>query len=136
MTYRLIITNCIKDMLKLEPFVEEVSERFGVAPDVVFQLHLALDEALANSVNYAYPQGTDGTIMLEAQKEGRVATFRLIDKGMAFDPTTLGEDIDITSGVEERRIGGLGVFLIKQMMDSVSYERLDGQNILIMKKKI
>lgn len=101
----------------------------------LYDLRQAPDEALSNTVNYAYGEGT-GKIELEASKDGENITFRLIDSGAPFDPTNEGEDVDITSSAEQRLIGGLGIYLIKQMMDEVSYERQDNQNILIMKKKI
>ena len=119
MTYRLIINNCIEEIAKLNPFVEKVSEGFCIARDTLFKLQLALDEALSNSVKYAYPQGTCGTVTLEAEKINRSLIFRLIDEGKAFDPTKRKDNIDLTSKAEERPIGGLGIFLIKQMMDDV-----------------
>lgn len=122
-------------MAKLEPFVTKISESFNIAPDMVFQLQLALDEALANSVNYAYPEGTTGIITLEAEKNDEDITFKIIDNGVAFDPTKDAEEADISSSAEERAIGGLGIFLIKQMMDEVCYERLEDKNILTLRKK-
>ena len=136
MIYKLIINNKVEEMAQLEPFIEQVSEAFGIAPDIVFQLNLALDEALSNSVNYAYGAEGEGEIVLEASKDGEDIVFRLIDCGSPFDPTEEGKDVDITSSAEERPIGGLGIFLIKQMMDEVAYERQDDKNILIMKKKV
>jgi len=133
MKYKLIINNKVEEMAQVEPFMEEVSEAFGIAPDVVFQLNLAIDEALANSVNYAYGMD-EGEIILEAEKIDNDVIFRLRDKGAPFDPTKEGEDVDTTSSAEERPIGGLGIFLIKQMMDEVTYERKEDENILIMKK--
>ncbi len=136
MKYRLVINNRVEEMAQLEPFIEEVSENFGIAPETVFQLNLALDEALANSVNYAYANGEEGEIILEASKENQDVIFRLIDEGVPFDPTQEGEAPDVSSAAEDRPVGGLGIFLIKQMMDEVSYERKDGQNILKMIKRI
>lgn len=136
MIYKLIINNTVEEMAQLEPFIEQVSDAFGIAPDVVFQLNLALDEALSNSVNYAYGNEGKGEIVLEASKDNDNVIFRLIDTGAPFDPTEEGENVDTTSSAEERPIGGLGIFLIKQMMDEVAYEHHDNQNILIMKKRI
>ena len=104
MTYRLIINNCIEEIAKLNPFVEKVSEGFCIARDTLFKLQLALDEALSNSVKYAYPQGTCGTVTLEAEKINRSLIFRLIDEGMAFDPTKRKDNIDLTSKAEERPV--------------------------------
>lgn len=135
MTYQLIINNRVEEMAKLEPFIVQISDAFGIAPDTAFQLNLALDEALSNAVNYAYGDG-QGEIVLEASKACGYIEFHLTDSGAPFDPTNEGENVDITSSAEERPIGGLGIFLIKQMMDEVLYEHRDGKNILIMKKKI
>ena len=136
MKYRLVINNRVEEMAQLEPFIEEVSEHFGIAPETVFQLNLALDEALANSVNYAYSNGSKGEIVLEASKEDGNVVFRLIDEGVPFDPTKESNEPDVTSVAEDRPVGGLGIFLIKQMMDEISYERKDGKNILKMTKKL
>lgn len=129
------IHNNIAEISQLAPFLDEVAEAYGIAPDVSFKLNLALDEALANSISYAYPEGTEGNITLEAGMDGDELLFHLIDQGTPFDPTKEG-DVDITLSVEERPIGGLGIFLIKQMMDSVTYKRVDNKNILELRKKI
>lgn len=129
------IHNNIAEISQLAPFLDEVAEAYGIAPDVSFKLNLALDEALANSISYAYPEGTEGSITLEADVDGDELLFLLIDQGTPFDPTKEG-DVDITLSVEERPIGGLGIFLIKQMMDSVTYKRVDNKNILELRKKI
>ena len=130
---KLIIENNIEEITRLAPFVDELSEVYGIAPDLAFKINLALDEALANSINYAYPEGTVGTIILDVEDDGSDLVFRLTDEGTPFDPTKEG-DVDTTLSVEERPIGGLGIFLIKQMMDSVTYERMDNKNILTMRK--
>lgn len=130
----LSIHNKKDEMAGLESFLEQVSDTFAIDPGTSFQLNLALDEALANSVNYAYPEGTDGIVTLEADKINNQIVFRLIDAGKPFDPTKEAKEVDTTLSAEERPIGGLGIFLINQMMDSVTYERKDGQNILTMCK--
>lgn len=131
----LSINNNLTEISQLEPFMEKLSEAYGISPDVQFQLNLALDEALANSINYAYPEGMEGSIILEAETEGNLLVLRLMDYGTPFDPTLQG-DVDTTLSVEQRPIGGLGIFLIKQMMDDVTYVRQEEKNILTMKKLI
>lgn len=138
----LVINNDIDEISRLAPFIEEVADAYSIAPDVAFKVNLALDEALANSISYAYPEGTEGSICLEAEMEkredkaeGGELVFRIIDQGVAFDPTQEGE-VDTTLSVEERPIGGLGIFLIKQMMDSVTYCRIDDKNILTLRKTV
>lgn len=131
----LSINNNLTEISQLEPFMEKLAEAYGISPDVQFQLNLAIDEALANSINYAYPEGTEGSIILEAETEGNMLVLRLMDYGTPFDPTLQG-DVDTTLSVEQRPIGGLGIFLIKQMMDDVTYVRQEEKNILTMKKLI
>ena len=84
---------------------------------------------------YAYPEGEKGAIDLVVKYNGKSITFLLCDWGKAFDPT-LVPDVDVTLPAEKRRIGGLGIFLIRQMMDSVVYRRNENMNILIMSKSI
>lgn len=133
---RLAIKNNIEEMKLIEPFLSSLSEAFDVDSSLLFQLNLALDEAMANSVNYAYPKGQEGMVTLVAQREGDNLVFDLIDQGEPFDPTKEGKPVDITLPAQDRPIGGLGIFLIKKMMDSVSYERRGDRNVLTMIKKI
>lgn len=135
MFFKLTIHNDINEISRLAPFLDEVADAHGIAPDVAFKISLALDEAMANSINYAYPKDTVGVITLEVESEDGELIFRLIDEGIPFDPTQEG-DVDTSLSVDERPIGGLGIFLIKQMMDSVSYEYVDRKNILTLKKTI
>ena len=102
---------------------------------VADSLNLVLEEAVVNIINYAYPEGVDGTMEIDVSEKANVLTINLIDSGKAFDPTARAE-VDITAGVEERPIGGLGIHLIRTIMDHVEYERKDGKNILTMNKRI
>jgi sigma-B regulation protein RsbU (phosphoserine phosphatase) len=84
---------------------------------------------------YAYPKGESGSVDLVAKCNGESVTFVLSDAGKPFDPTMVPET-DVTLPAEERRIGGLGIFLIKQIMDTVEYRRNEGRNVLVMTKKL
>ncbi len=123
------IKNNISDLSLLAPFIEQLADTYGIAPDQAFKINLALDEAMANVVSYAYPEGTEGAISLTAEKEDGILVFQITDEGAPFDPTKEG-DVDTTLSVEERPVGGLGIFLIKQMMDTVTYQRVGNKNVL------
>ena len=101
----------------------------GLAPDLAARINLALEEAVCNVIQYAYPEGTTGRMSLEAVKDGNRLRFTLTDGGKVFDPTAAPE-ADITASVEDRPVGGLGIHLIRNIMDSVRYERMDGKNVL------
>lgn len=96
----------------------------------VFNLNLALEEAVVNVMNYAYPDQSGMPITVTAQRDDTGSiTFQITDEGTPFDPT-IQEDPDITLSAEERQIGGLGIFLVKELMTSVHYTRHDNKNIL------
>lgn len=134
----LTIHNDVSEMTALEPFVEQISEEYGLDMAFSFQLQLSLDEAVSNVVNYAYGEQKDMPITIEAQvitsEDRRQLMLRLIDNGIEFNPLEEAPEVDVTLSAEERQVGGLGIFLIRQVMDEVRYERQDGQNQLTMIK--
>ena len=132
---QLILYNDVKQISRLEGWLEALSEDMNLDPILVPSLNLALEEAVTNVVLYAYPQGTYGSVELEASLEGNTLTFVLSDSGKPFDPTSRPE-VDITASAEDRPIGGLGVHLVRQIMDHVQYEWKDGYNVLTMTKNI
>ena len=131
----IILTNDISEVSKLNEFVEEIGNEFSLTPDVVFNLNLVLEEAVVNVINYAYPKEEHQSIYLSASLRKGSIVLILTDTGKEFDPT-LAPEVDITLSADERQIGGLGIFLIRQIMNEVRYERIDGKNILTLEKKI
>ncbi|MBQ2332169.1 MAG: ATP-binding protein [Bacteroidales bacterium] len=133
-------------MLKrFNPIVDKSAEIINFimsSPDMpsddslLFKIHLSVEEAVENVVDYAYEGGMG---WLEAGTEldtsGLTLTILIKDAGTPFNPLEK-EDPDITASAEERKIGGLGIFLCKQMMDEVSYRYENGCNILTMKKHL
>ena len=131
----IILANDISELSKLVAFIDEVGEAFALTPDVVFNLNLVLEEAVVNVINYAYPKEEHEFIYLSASMHEGSIVLVLTDTGKAFDPTAAPE-ADITLSADERQIGGLGIFLIRQIMNEVKYERIDGKNILTLEKKL
>lgn len=131
----IILANDISEISKLNQFVEEIGEEFSLSPAIVFNLTLVLEEAVVNVINYAYPKEEHESIYLSARLHEGSIVLVLTDTGVEFDPT-LAPEADITLSAEERPIGGLGIFLIRQIMNEVKYERIDGKNILTLEKKL
>ena len=131
----IILTNDISEINKLSEFVEEIGNEHSLAPDVVFNLNLVLEEAVVNIINYAYPKEDHQSIYLSATLHEGSIILVLTDTGVEFDPT-MAPEADITLSAEERPIGGLGIFLIRQIMNEVRYDRIDGKNVLTMEKKL
>lgn len=129
---KLTLHNDINEVPLLGEWTEQLGEELGLDMPDVFQINLALEEAIVNVMNYAYPGESDREIWLEAEGDNQQITFVLSDEGKEFDPTK-EDDPDLTLSAEEREIGGLGIFLVKQMMKTVRYERKENKNVLTMK---
>lgn len=133
----LVMTNGLEEVSRLPLFLEDIAGETAMDAAEMMALNVALEEALVNVIRYAYPQSENGKIVLSSVWDGknRILCFCLTDWGMAFDPLTVPE-ADVTLSLEERPIGGLGIFLIRKMMDEVTYKREGDCNMLIMKKEI
>lgn len=131
----LVLKNEIEEISKLEGFMETIGEATGIDLSLVVSLNLALEEAVTNVISYAYPEGQEGTVDIDVRATKEQLEFVISDSGIPFDPTTK-EDADITLGVEERPIGGLGIFLVRQLMDTILYEYKDKKNILTLRKQL
>ena len=117
-------------------FVEEMLESYECSMKIQTAVCVAIEEVFVNVANYAYGEGSgDVTLDIGFDAESRDVTFRLADRGIPFDPLKK-PDPDITLSIEERQIGGLGIFIVKKTMDTVRYDYENGQNILTMIKKI
>lgn len=117
-------------------FVENCLEEMGCPPKTQMQIQMAVEEIFVNIAYYAY-QSRSGMakISVEAQEQPPMAVITFYDQGIPYDPLAR-KDPDVTLSAEEREIGGLGIHLVKKIMDDVLYIYKDGQNILTLKKKI
>lgn len=112
----------------LEPvmdFVAQALEDWGVGMKRANQIQLACDELYSNIVNYS--GASNAAVGLSKQDTGIAVTFE--DNGIAYDPTAK-EDPDVTASLEDREVGGLGIFLVKNFASFLGYRREDGKNIL------
>ena len=130
-----MIKNDISEISKLAIFIDELSEELDFTPELNFNLNLVLEEAVSNVILYAYGKEEQKEISLVAQSCDNNLVFVLTDSGTEFDPTKV-PDADITLSAEEREIGGLGIFLIRQIMNTVEYQRIDEKNVLTMRKQL
>lgn len=134
-TRRLVLPNDIETIPQLNEFIDSVAEEVGLEMSLTMSLNLALEEAVVNVMEYAYPEGQKGNVEIEVTADQQWMTFVIMDTGIAFDPTTK-EDADTTLSAEERPIGGLGIFLVRQLMDVIDYKRQDNKNVLTLRKKL
>lgn len=128
------LPNDIEKVPVLAEFVDEVCEIVGFDMSTTMGINLALEEAVVNVMSYAYQPGTTGNVNIEAIANETRLKFIISDWGTPFDPTA-EKEVDTTLSAEERPIGGLGIHLVRQIMDSINYERIDGMNVLTLRKK-
>lgn len=141
MSERITITlkNDLAELERMSAVVEEFGRRHRLAPTALFDLHLALDEVLTNVVSYGYDDtrqheivvrlalpSVDGTPRIEVEVE---------DDGRPFNPLEAAAP-DVNAPVEERPIGGLGIYLVRRVMDDLEYRRQQGKNVLVMRKTV
>ena len=134
-TRRLVLPNDIETIPQLNEFIDSVAEEVGLEMSLTMSLNLALEEAVVNVMEYAYPEGQKGNVEIEVTADQQWMTFVIMDTGIAFDPT-MKEDADTTLSAEERPIGGLGIFMVRQLMDVIDYKREDNKNVLTLQKKL
>ena len=126
-------TDALSDVLG---FVDEMLQSYDCPMKIQMGICVAIEEVFVNIAHYAYGDGEgDMTLGIGFDAESREITFRMTDKGIPFDPLKK-PDPDITLSADEREIGGLGIFITKKTMDSVTYSYENGENILTMIKKI
>jgi serine/threonine-protein kinase RsbW len=134
MNKKLIIKNHVGELERVNKFIEEIGEELGLDMELLMNLNLVMEEMVSNVIFYAYPEGKTADIELVAESNGKELTFMLSDQGKEFDPTAK-EDADPDVNPMDREIGGMGIFIVKNIMNQVTYQRLEGKNLLTMKKE-
>lgn len=142
---RLKVDATLENLVTVNSFVEEKMEEAGCSMKLIMQMNLVVEEIYVNIVHYAYgkldPEGNiipdTGTgpaeIIFDSDDQSVRLTF--IDEGIEYNPLAK-EDPDITLSAAERQIGGLGIFIVKKMVDDALYKREDGKNIFTLTKKM
>ena len=131
----LTLHNDVKEVEALGPYIKQIAGQLGIEKSLTNKLRLAVEEAVVNVMEYAYPKGTQGEVNIRATSDGKRLKFIITDSGIFFNPTEVSA-ADTSLSVEERPIGGLGILLVRELMDSINYERIDGKNVLTLSKTI
>ena len=132
----LTVDAIIENIEKVTDFVNEELEKLDCSPKAQIQIDVAIDELFGNIAHYAYnPNVGPATIRVEVVEDPMAVVLTFIDHGIPYDPLAK-EDPDIKLSAEERKIGGLGIYMVKKSMDEITYEYKAGQNILRIKKNL
>lgn len=114
-------------------FIEETCAEIKISAETEMELKIAVEELFANVINYS---GSENLIIqIDTTKKPYELTLQFIDSGIEFNPLTIA-DPDFSTPYEEKEAGGLGIFLVKENVDGITYERREGKNILTIVKKI
>ena len=125
-----------KEYPALQQWILNIAAELDIPERIRKQLMICCDEVFTNIASYAYPEGNGSVaVAVEFVSETRSLQIIFSDSGIAFDPLAISEP-DTSSALSERKVGGLGMFMVKKMMDSVDYCRKDGKNILILTKSL
>jgi anti-sigma regulatory factor (Ser/Thr protein kinase) len=127
--------NRLLELDRLAEAVEAFGEAHGLPPKLVYQIGLVLDELLTNTISYGYRDEDEHGIEVGMAQEGDHLRFVLTDDAAPFDPLS-AKAPDLASPVDTRRVGGLGVHLVRSIMDRVAYERVGNMNRLVLEKDI
>lgn len=132
----LSIAATIENLPVVTEFVNEQLEQLDCPPKAQMQIDIAIDELFSNIAHYAYnPEVGEATVRVEVVQDPLSVVISFIDQGVPFDPLA-NDEPDISLSAEERKIGGLGIFIVKKSMDEISYEYKDGKNILSIRKQL
>ena len=118
----------VENLYEIMEFVAHGTEDVGLSPRKMMQLELITEELVVNISQHAY-EGQGGNILVRICKEDAFLQLIFSDEGVAFDPT-MAEEPNVDAALEEREIGGLGIYLVHKLVDKVEYQRLNHQNIL------
>lgn len=127
------LANRLSELERLHAFFDEIGQRSSWSERLKWDLTLICEELLTNTISYGFPQGGEHHIVMSVHTEPGRVEICLEDSGLPFNPLEQSEP-DTTLGVEEREIGGLGIFFVKRLMNEVVYERTSTGNRLILHK--
>jgi anti-sigma regulatory factor (Ser/Thr protein kinase) len=127
-SFEVVIRNETGEMSKVTAALEAFGEKHELSPKDAYHFDLAFDEVLVNVISYAYEAPGEHQITVRMWIGGGRVTAEVIDDGKPYDPLTQAPEPDLDADIDDRRIGGLGVHLVKTFMDHVEYRRVDGRN--------
>lgn len=132
--YDIKVEGTMDNLPVLADFVESVARETGLGNPPAYDILLATDEITTNIVKHAYAE-KKGSIWMTCYRTGDRFYVIIKDQGPPFDPSTTPPP-DLTSELEKRKVGGLGIYFVRRVMDSMAHEYRDGMNVVTMTKKI
>lgn len=127
------VKNNLEEIQTANEKVDAFGEQNGLSPKLLYSVNVSIDEVITNIISYGFDDDGEHDIEIVLSLEDDTLKVTVSDDGKEFNPLEK-EDPDITQDLEDREIGGLGIFFVKNFMDELSYSYENGKNILLMKK--
>lgn len=135
-TARIIIRNDIQELDRIREFIEKHGDEWGFSTKNVFSINLVLEELITNIIFYGFDNDQVHDILIDMQLRDDQLQLLIEDDGKPFDPFSVDTPEDLDKSLEERRIGGLGIHFVREIMDTCSYERTGNKNRLLLSKHV
>ena len=129
------LKNLPSELDTLTEKVDTFGNSHGLSPKCIFQINLALDELFTNIIQYGFNDGAEHSVKFALSHENETVVIRVEDSGVAFNPVAIDTPEPIDT-IEKCKIGGLGIHIIKRLMDDIIYKRTKGKNITVLKKHV
>ena len=131
-----VVVNQRREIARLARLVETLQEQCGLSEDDLININLMLDEVVSNVIKYGYDDALEHQIHVEVAVEGDLVTLQIEDDGKPFNPFEAAPHPNLDLPINDRPIGGLGVFIVKTLAESLGYRRENGRNIVTVKKRM
>lgn len=134
-TLSITCLNRLEEIGNVAQRIEAFGLAHGLSSEVVFALNLALDEVVTNIISYAYVDAAEHEIGIRVTLDGKDVSVRVEDDGRAFNPLDIPKP-DLRPDIDRRPVGGLGVHIVRSLMDALEYRRVNDRNVFIMRKRL
>ena len=131
----IILENKISEIERIATVVSEFGQSNDLSDEVIYDIRLVLEEIVSNIIKYGYKDNDDHQIDIQINLESSVLTLEIKDDGNPFDPLEVKND-EVEKPWDERETGGMGIYIVKNLMDKAEYHRVENNNILLLKKYI
>ena len=129
------LVNDLREIARVAAQIDDFCAARDLGPQVAYAVNLSIDEILTNTISYGYNDEEPHRIEIIVCMEAKTFVVVIVDNSTAFDLSQAPESTNIEASLENRPLGGLGLFLVHQMMDSVGYRRVEGCNIVTLTKE-
>ncbi len=131
----IILKNKLSEIRRISEIIEKFCENNDLPMRILFDINLSLDELLTNIIHYGFDDEKEHTIIVKLSLSENILEITIEDDGKAFDPLN-AKPPNLDQSIEDKPIGGLGIYLVKNLMTEINYKRLKSKNILVLTKMV